>query len=57
MQDNQAQSLGQEDPLQREMTTHSSVLTREIQWREEPSELQSAGLQKVGHDSATKQLP
>ena len=57
MQDNQVRSLGQEDPLEREMTTHSSVLTREIQCKEEPSGLLSTGLHKVGHDSVTKQLP
>ena len=39
-------SLGQEDPLEKEMTTHSSVLTWEIPWTEEPGGLQSMGLQE-----------
>ena len=36
-------SLGQEDPMEKEMTTHSSILTWTIPWREEPSGLQSIG--------------
>ena len=47
--------LGQEDPLEKGMTTHSSILAWEISWTEEPGELQSMGWQKVGHDLATKQ--
>ena len=43
-------SLGQEDPLEKEMETHSSILTWEIPWTEEPGGLQSMGLQRVGHD-------
>ena len=39
-------SLGQEDPLEKEMTTHSSILAWEIPWTEEPGGLQSTGLQK-----------
>ena len=39
-------SLGQEDPLEKEMATHSSVLAWEIPWTEEPGELQSMGSQK-----------
>ena len=39
-------SLGQEDPLEKEMATHSSMLAWEIPWTEEPGELQSTGLQK-----------
>ena len=44
------QSLGQEDPLEKEMATHSSILAWEISWTEEPGGLQSMGLQKVSHD-------
>ena len=47
--------LGQEDPLEKEMATHSSILAWEIPWAEEPGRLQSTGSQKVGHDLATKQ--
>ena len=43
-------SLGQEDPLEKEMVTHSSILAWKIPWTEEPSRLQSMGLQRVGHD-------
>ena len=43
-------SLGQEDPLEEEMATHSSILAWEIPWTEEPGGLQSMGLQRVGHD-------
>ena len=46
-------SLGQEDPLEKEMATHSSILAWRIQWTEEPSRLQSTGLQKVRHEWAT----
>ena len=45
----QVQSLGQEDPLQKEMTTHSSILAWGILWTEEPGELQSMRLHRVGH--------
>ena len=44
------QSLGQEDSLEKEMATHSSILAWEIPWKEEPGKLQSMGLQRVGHD-------
>ena len=47
-------SLGQEDSLEKEMTTHSSTLAWEIPWTEEPGRLQSLGLQRAGHDLATK---
>ena len=50
----QVQALGQEDPLGKEIATHSSILTWEIPWAEEPGGLQSMGLQRVGHDLATK---
>ena len=44
------QSLGQEDPLEKEMATHSSILAWRIPWTEEPGGLQSTGSQRVGHD-------
>ena len=43
-------SLGQEDPLEKEMATHSSTLAWKIPWTEEPGRVQSMGLQRVGHD-------
>ena len=46
----QVQSLAWEDPLEREMATHSSILTRRIPRKEEPGKLQSVGLQRVRHD-------
>ena len=57
MQKVQIRSLGQEDPLEKEMATHSSILAWEIAWTEEPGGLQSIGLQRVrvGHNLATKQ--
>ena len=51
----QAQSLGQEDPLEKEMATHSSILAWEIPWTEEPDRLQSTGSQRIRHDLMTKQ--
>ena len=53
MQEAEVQSLGQEDPLQKGMATHSSVLAWRIPWAEEPSGLQSMGLHRVGHNWAT----
>jgi len=44
------QFLCQEDPLEKGMATHSSILAWRIPWREEPGRLQSMGLQRVGHD-------
>ena len=44
------QSLGQEDPQEEEMATHSNILAWEIPWTEEPSGLQSMGSQRIGHD-------
>ena len=44
------QSLGQEDPLEKEMATHSSILAWRIPWTEKPEGLQSVGSQRVGHD-------
>ena len=52
----QVWSLGQEDPLEKEMATQPSILAWEIPWMEEPSGLQSKGLQRVGYNLATKQL-
>ena len=43
-------SLGKEDPLEKEMATHSSILAWEIPWTEEPGRLQSMGSERVGHD-------
>ena len=54
-QESQVRSLGWEDPLEKEMATHSSILAWEIPWTEEPGGLQSMGSQIVGHDLATKQ--
>ena len=51
----QAGSLGQEDPLEKEMATHSNILAWEIPWTEEPGGLQSMGWQRVGHNLTTKQ--
>ena len=47
------QSLGREDPLEKEMATHSSILAWKIPWTEDPGRLQSMGSQRVGHDWAT----
>ena len=46
----QAQSLGQEDPLEEGKATHSSILAWRISWTEEPGRLQSIGLQRVRYD-------
>ena len=50
MQQTQVRSLGQEDPLEKEMATHSSILAWKIPWTEEPGGLQSRGLQRVRHN-------
>ena len=50
MQETWVQSLGHEDPLEKEMATHSSTLAWKIPGLEEPGKLQSMGLQRVGHD-------
>ena len=50
MQETQVRSLGWEDPLEKEMATHSSILAWRIPWTEEPGGLQSMGSQMVGHD-------
>ena len=50
MQETRIQSLGWEDPLEKEMATHSSILAWRIPWTEEPGGVQAMGLQRVGHD-------
>ena len=50
MQETWVQSLGWEDPLEKEMATQSSILAWKIPWTEEPGRLQSMGSQRVGHD-------
>ena len=44
------ETLGQEDPLEKGLATHSSILAWRIPWKEESGELQSMGSQRVGHD-------
>ena len=56
IQETQVRFLGQKDPLEKEMATHSSILAWRIPWTEEPSGLQFIGSQRVGHDLATKPL-
>ena len=53
VQETWVRSLGQEDPLEKEMATHSSILAWKISWTEKPGGLQSVGSQRVGHDWAT----
>ena len=53
IQETWVRSLGQEDPLEREMTIHSSTIAWKILWTEEPGRLQSMGSQRVGHNRAT----
>ena len=48
---------GQEDPLEKEMATHSNILAWEIPWTEEADGLQSTGLRRVRHDLPTKSMP
>ena len=55
MQETQVRSLDQEDPLEKEMATHSSILAWEIPWREEPGGLQSTESKKSWAHLATKQ--
>ena len=55
MQETWVWSLGWENPLEKEMATHSSILPWEIPWTEEPGRLQSMELQRAGQDLATKQ--
>ena len=55
MQETGIQSLGQEDPLQKGIATHSRILVWRIPWTEEPDGLQSTGSQRVRHEWATEQ--
>ena len=50
VRETQVQSLGWEDPLEKEMATHSSTLAWKIPWTEEPGGVQPMGSQRVGHD-------
>ena len=50
MQETGVQSLGRDDPLEKDIATHSSILAWKIPWKEEPGGLQSMGLQRIGHD-------
>ena len=50
MRETQVRSLGREDPLEKEMATHSSTLAWKIPWTEEPCRLQSMGSKRVGHN-------
>ena len=50
MRETRVRSLGQEDPLEKEMVTHSSTLAWKIPWMEKPGRLQSMGSQRFGHD-------
>ena len=55
MQEMQVQFLDWEDPLEKEMVTHSGIIAWEVPWTEEPGRLQSMESQRVGHYWATKQ--
>ena len=55
VQEMQVRSLVQEDPLEKEMATHSSILAWRIPWTKKLGGLQSTGSQRIGHDWATKQ--
>ena len=50
MRETRVQSLGREDPLEKEMAIYSSTIAWKIPWTEEPDRLQSVGSQRVGHD-------
>ena len=54
MQEMLIQSLGQEDPLEKQMATHSRILAWKIPWTEEPGRLQPMGSQKVRHNLVSK---
>ena len=56
MQKTWVQSLDQEDPLEKEMATHSSILAWRISWTQEPGGLQSMGLQRVRHNLETNTI-
>ena len=49
-QEMRVQSLGQEDPLEKEMATHSSIIAWKIPWTEKPGRLQSMGSRRIRHD-------
>ena len=51
VQETQVQFLDREDPLEKGMATHSSIIARRIPWTEEPGGLQSLASQRVGHDN------
>ena len=57
MRETWVQSLGREDPLEKEVATHSSTLAWRIPWTEKPGRLQSMGSQRVGHDWVTFPFP
>ena len=57
MQETQVQSVGQEDPMEKEMAAHSSILTWEIPWTEEPGRAPVHGVLRVRHDLATTPPP
>ena len=57
MRETRVPSLGQEDPLEKEMAIHSSILAWRIPWMEKPSWLQYMGSQRVGHNWATSPSP
>ena len=57
MQEIWIRSLGQEDPLEKEMAPHSSILAWKIPWIEEPGRLQSMAVTRVRHDLVTKPPP
>ena len=50
VQETQVRSLGGEDPLEKEMATHSNILAWKIPWTEDPGWLQTMGSQRAGHD-------
>ena len=56
MQETQDRSLGQEDPMEKGMATHSSILAWRIPWTEEPGRLEAMGLHRVGHNWAMNTL-
>ena len=56
IQETRVQSLGREDPLEKEMAIHSSIRAWRTPWTEEPNRLQSVGSQRAGHDRATEQI-
>ena len=55
MQETRVQSLGQEDPLEKQMATHSSILAWDIPWTEEPGGLESTGSQKLRNNFVAKE--